>query len=644
MTTARGGIITRGRQQRSGVRGLLLRHPLLLRVASQSVISSWIDTLTLTASTAPKPVHRRFYSPLPQSLSSPVTPERLEFSATFNDFPTGKAPAVAAPEPAGPGAAFVAHEYLAETTPPDEEDVADSALPAEELPTRTRAEAVPVETVTPQRPLGLIKALTKESRGPLPETAIAIPDVPDFPEVAIVADNTDGPALFETVGPPPPVGRRRRGVEEITRPALTDKPPAEQTAAAREQTHETHYDADAHPAVGADDAVRPTAAPPVIINASTRTATPAAAASEPVTEAALFAPIPVAEDRTPASWLARLQGSLAAPKPVAAVARAAIPTHPPTVAGRFVPAAAAPVTSQPPSQTETVADGGSGAGTPPEPVLGVPRAWEARPVPAPVSLKARRVLRPLIGFDPADVPVYRGGAARQATEAFHADALALGGEAVVLGSAAEGAGEDAPETLGLLAHEMTHIARHRTPRFVPPIVVAEAKAAAVRAGFADSASSAFAAPGADEAVAQQAESLVRHHVTAISESAGPAVLPLPPSALSAASNEAPLLPAAPAAENWNGLPAPWEPLPAFMNVPLTSAPAALELFDSGHTEGALVQRAPADRSLAAPSEAAASPPASLSPPTPSPDLDVLARQVYDKLKRRLAAEQRQRLR
>ncbi|MGH9844765.1 MAG: phage baseplate assembly protein V [Blastocatellia bacterium] len=82
-----------------------------------------------------------------------------------------------------------------------------------------------------------------------------------------------------------------------------------------------------------------------------------------------------------------------------------------------------------------------------------------------LSAPTRRFLRPLIGFDPADVPVVRGVRAEQITGELHADAATIG-QTVVIGSAFA---NESPEQLGVLAHELTHVARRRQPRFVPPI-------------------------------------------------------------------------------------------------------------------------------------------------------------------------------
>jgi hypothetical protein len=101
---------------------------------------------------------------------------------------------------------------------------------------------------------------------------------------------------------------------------------------------------------------------------------------------------------------------------------------------------------------------------------------------------------------------------------------------------------------------------------------------------------------------------------------------------------------------WGGLPAPWEPLPAWIISPPPSV-AAVVKSDTPLMAGSpppaadaapAVQRAARDRSVdeesATPgSSAERSPEQGLSP---EPDLDMLARQVYAILRRRLAAERR----
>src|SRR5262249_464306 len=98
-----------------------------------------------------------------------------------------------------------------------------------------------------------------------------------------------------------------------------------------------------------------------------------------------------------------------------------------------------------------------------------PRVQTAAPKPAdpPVKLpeSTRRFLKPLVGIDPETVPVYEGPLADQITSSNRADGIALDGKIAL----ARTTGGETPEKLGLLAHELTHVARQRKPRFVPPV-------------------------------------------------------------------------------------------------------------------------------------------------------------------------------
>ena len=84
---------------------------------------------------------------------------------------------------------------------------------------------------------------------------------------------------------------------------------------------------------------------------------------------------------------------------------------------------------------------------------------QARADPVPLSQRARRFLKPLVGIDLENVPVYRDATAGRLTDAYQADAITLGERVEV----AEGHLDDTPETLGLLAHEFTHVAQRRAP-------------------------------------------------------------------------------------------------------------------------------------------------------------------------------------
>jgi hypothetical protein len=251
-------------------------------------------------------------------------------------------------------------------------------------------------------------------------------------------------------------------------------------------------------------------------------------------------------------------------------------------------------------------------------------------------MSARRFLRPLVGIDPADVVIYHGAEAAQAAGIRGADALARG-EEIAIGTAGS---EQEPRMLGLLAHELTHVARYRAPRFVPPVV----QGTRIPAG---------ASPDDEEVLAGQVEARVR---TIAEREADARVHVAPRPVASVATAEAPVAPNAPAVEepgrarrDWGGLPAPWEPMPDFVG----TAPAWTPFPDTGPDSaggrsdatgaaggGVAVHRAASDRSEAAAVGPAQAGPGSGEKGEPAPDLDALARQVYAILRRRIAAERR----
>lgn len=279
------------------------------------------------------------------------------------------------------------------------------------------------------------------------------------------------------------------------------------------------------------------------------------------------------------------------------------------------------------------------------------RGLEPAP-PTPLGETARQFLRPRVGIDPAGVPIARGPHAQDLAAAHNAEALAVG-DAIALGA---GHSADTPETLGLIAHELVHVVRRRSPHFVPPLVrPAQGRSAALSEAASD-----------EEAVASRVEAAViqeaRQHQSALAQPAAGAALPSgggaaaqpgPPSPLteypaqgdqavsSALSEQPPLL-----SDAWNGLPAPWEPL----HLPAAQSPAydvpTHTSSSVGHAPGAApapVMLAARDRDLpavhaapSAPAEAEAGEPDA----APAPDLDLLARQIYPILRRRLQAEQR----
>src|SRR5690606_7940837 len=90
-------------------------------------------------------------------------------------------------------------------------------------------------------------------------------------------------------------------------------------------------------------------------------------------------------------------------------------------------------------------------------------ARERVEIPAPV----RRFVKPLVGVDPADVQFKRGAQAQNVLDTARADALTVGDSVLLTSSATD---LSSPETIGLIAHELTHVARSRKPRYVPPVL------------------------------------------------------------------------------------------------------------------------------------------------------------------------------
>ncbi len=366
--------------------------------------------------------------------------------------------------------------------------------------------------------------------------------------------------------------------------------------------------------------------------AATATAPWSPDSTEPIRPEDLFQPD--ALDRSPAVWRERLRA-----------------------AARQTPAAPA---TPPPTVTPPRAQ--SRPAFPPPPITNRPAALpvngtasERAPfAPSPLPETTRRFLQPLVGVDPAVAPVYRDARAAEVAAAHHADALTDGNVTIL----SAGQSDERPETLGLLAHELTHIARRRDPRFIPPIARAADRNDQPPTGIATE-TSATALLADDESLARRVEARVVRAARAYQASQG-AEFDAPGSDRDRAPRSQAGEPTRDTgrwnSEDWNGLPAPWEPLPDWMTepafepiagttraMPVAAAPMAsvapvapiapvapmTQLAEEGHeSEGA----------SAAPASAA---PAPHDPSTPAePDLDALARQVYGILKRRLALEHR----
>jgi hypothetical protein len=269
--------------------------------------------------------------------------------------------------------------------------------------------------------------------------------------------------------------------------------------------------------------------------------------------------------------------------------------------------------------------------------------------PTPITLPdaTRRFLRPLVGFDPRTVPIYRDSPTDRLTAGHNADALTDGSSVVV---ASTNVAMDRPETLGLLAHELTHIARRQHPRFVPPIARPGAQGArdpliiGERGGERPASLS-------EESLAERVEERVIRSARA-APLAPPRFSPAPPhpSEREAAQHQSPRRAAAPPIAspdtNWGDLPAPWEAVPDWMqHGPSETGDVGATAQNQTAPVGAsapVVQRAASERSLSDQHEESPSrhDSSDVGASGAEPDLDALARQVYAILKSRLAVERR----
>jgi hypothetical protein len=366
-------------------------------------------------------------------------------------------------------------------------------------------------------------------------------------------------------------------------------------------------------------------------------------------------------DRSPAAWMERLradarrrqqQDSEARPSPPAPDRTGTAPATRPV---RFAP---------PLARTQVRPAFPSGL-----PVSGRTQPTLAAASALVVSEANRRFLRAAVGVDPATVHLSRGQDAGRLTSAYRADAVTIGDDVAL----APGRGDETAEGLGLLAHELTHVARRRDPTAIPPI----ARPSEQRPGFRP------ASPGSatdEEALARTVEAQT---VRAARMRFAPPVLPGRAEARAAqrfdkqdsARTAPPVLPgraearaaqrfdkqdsartappvedapAAPDRGRWGNLPAPWEPLPDWLApsrsaeappLPVVTVAPAPPAFTTPPQPGApVVHAAETARTLPAPRQRET--PSQERTQTPAPDIDALARQVYAVLKRRLAAERR----
>ncbi len=289
----------------------------------------------------------------------------------------------------------------------------------------------------------------------------------------------------------------------------------------------------------------------------------------------------------------------------------------------------------------------------------------ARAQPVQLSSAARQLLRPITGVDPADVQIRRDPESEALTRAYRADALAVG-ETVLLSTRLTG---ETPETLGVIAHELTHVARGRQARFVPPALQQQAPTTQLIAPpvrsleTLDEESLALQVEGRTRALAQAANS-------SNLSSAGAPAANAPVSGVPSTE---------PAPWQGSGLPAPWQlskrleqvfnpsdaprtpsfaagssqspaPTPSFVPPVYSSssasgsaAPPPTTVSRSGVQAAAQNRDVPTatpapDGPLPQRSEASKN--AKTNEPPPKEDLDDLARQIYSILKRRLVTERR----
>ena len=394
------------------------------------------------------------------------------------------------------------------------------------------------------------------------------------------------------------------------------------------------------------------------------------AVQRPRASDALFPPTD--GDRSPQAWLARLQQgqqpSQAAAKPNAKPGARTFDEQPPA-------RGSTPGTRRSKQSPRAEAQSAQSAEAAPSPRPEKPsRAVEQ---PAPVAVTSRALLLEATGVDPNSANIYRGTAAARVTSGQNADAL-TDGVSIALGA---GHATDTPETLGLLAHELTHVAQRRAPRFVPPAALAASAPARPLPGqppLADDEPRAShdeslqqplappvtspASPADEEAQATLVESRVTHGARArqsVSFSA-----PVAPPGSPARQRRPSPTETRPV---WGNLPAPWEPLPDWLTVtdgapgtapegrqPARPAPAippsasALSASTSSAPGGTLsrsatapgTQRAERGRATPSPASEMAHSATAHEGVAPEPDLDALAQQVHAILKRRLAAERR----
>jgi len=557
-----------------------------------------------------------------------------------------------------------------------------------------RPEAVPAEA--PDKPANVDHAAMTPEDQTTPRYALA--ELPANVDHAAMTPEEAGPAQRPSVAPPTVdaaarawVERQMRGILE-QRAAEARRSPPEPASATPPSPPATPIEMRvARPPRGREQArvaqpgverpaVAPSAPPaappavnlpdstPPVVEQPSGGATPhaGAPADETSREQAEF-------DRSPAAWMERLRAdarrrrqreasAAQSSQPVSSqlppvVEAGAFLTHTPGTGPRQAPGVTLP---DAPSVAETVQRTGSAGTSRPgdaRPARFVPPQRGVPPLPEP----ARRFLRAAVGVDPATVHMVRGPEAGRVAAAYRADAV-TSGEHIAL---APGEGDTSPEGLGLLAHELTHVARWRNPGVIPPIARPQARAA----GLAP----ASPGPGVDEeALARTVEAqtikAARTRFVPPTAHAPRGVSIVTPGTAMHAVAHAPVLrdgpvpptmppdmgwqesvPADEARTRWGNLPAPWEPLPDWLATPPAPVTASVQPAPilAAETPALVAPQAPeppivraAETARTVPAQERSQHDERQQETAPAPDLDALARQVYAVLKRRLAAERR----
>ncbi len=249
----------------------------------------------------------------------------------------------------------------------------------------------------------------------------------------------------------------------------------------------------------------------------------------------------------------------------------------------------------------------------------------------PVQLleSTRTFLAPLIGFDPNQARVFVGPRASEFTSSLNADGATVATD-VYLNN---GFDEQSAEGLGLLAHELTHVGQNLQPDFVPPMLQNT--------------------NNQQDFTGESFETQARAVEARVTNTASMFVPGIPLEAASA--RQTSTAPTAPSnatrnTDAWNGLPAPWEAMPNlntntsdFVTViapsSVGSSSTSTGLTSVADSSSSAVQLAESDRPSDNPDN---QPPGAAGgqPHPPAQDMDLLAQQVYDILKRRLSSERR----